>query len=102
MVTSFHKGRKMIKSENLFWGRNVVPNLPPHLVPEYMWLLGEYAECRSTLAKPSFKTGDSELWCFPFFELDEPFDHADYDKWVEMVEQDMMTRHNLTEHHFVS
>jgi hypothetical protein len=90
----------MLKSENYFWGRNVVPNLPHHLVPEYMWLLGEYKECRVTLGTPSFKTRDGELWCFPFFELDEPFDHADYNKWVDMVEQDMMDRHNLTEHNF--
>jgi hypothetical protein len=91
----------MLKSENILWGRNVVPNLPHHLLREYMWLLGEYQECRVTLSRPAFKPEDGELWCFPFFELDETFDHADYDKWVDMVEQDMMERHNFTEEAFM-
>jgi hypothetical protein len=92
----------MVKSENVLWGRNVAPNLPPHLLPEYMRLLGEYAECRSTLARPALNPEGGESWCFPFFEIDETFDHVAYDKWVDMVEQDMMDRHNLTEHHFVT
>jgi hypothetical protein len=91
----------MQKSDNYFWGLDVVPNLPHHLVPEYMFLLGEYAKCRVTSAKPSFKPEDG-LWCFPFFELNKFFDFADFEKWAEMVEQDMMKRHSLTEHHFCS
>lgn len=89
----------MLRSENIHWGRTVVPNLPPHLLPEYLAMLGEYAECRTTLAKPSFQP-NSETWCFPFFEIDETFDHGEYEEWTEMVEQDMIERHHLTPLHF--
>jgi hypothetical protein len=91
----------MLKSENRLWGRRVVPNLPHHLLQEYMFMLGEYAECRATLAVPVLRAENVPLWCFPFFELDATFDQENYDKWVSMVEQDMMERHNLTEEAFM-
>jgi hypothetical protein len=89
----------MIKSDNPFWAMNVVPNLPHQHIPEYMTMLGSYADCHLTSARPSYNPGES-TWCFPFIDVDESFDHGDFEDWTEMVERDMMERHLLSEWHF--
>ena len=87
----------MIKSDNIFWGIEVAPYLPRGYVQEYMTLLGEYAKCRVTSAKPSRL---DQTWYFPFMEIDESFNCGEFEDWAEMVERDMMERYSLTEHHF--
>jgi len=99
----------MRKSDNIFWARTVVPNLPPQYLSEYMFLLGEYCECPFTSARPSHlgpqicSSNSNKLgWVFPFLDVEDSFDNGEFEKWVEMVEQDMMKRYSLTEHHFCS
>ena len=91
----------MIKSENVFWGIAVVPNLPRQYLQEYMFLLGEYADCRVCSTRPQKHDDPKESpWCFPFMDIDESFDHGEFEDWTEMVERDMMERYQLTEEHF--
>ena len=90
-------------SGNLDWARSIYPRLPEPILAELVEKLAAYAP-KSIWSSVRPALNPKEInWVFPFFGTIEEFanfDHLEYETWVELAEQDLMKKHNLTSWYF--
>lgn len=95
----------MLNSRNIRWARQNYPYLPKRVLAELIEKLTEYSpKTPITTEKPTFDP-KIESWCYPYFgtrDEMENFHYEDYEAWTELVENDLMKKHNLSHFHFES